>query len=183
MIGTGRGKCVTQCDAGLPARIVHGNFLYIADTSPGSNIYSDIRMQFSLFLSSFPFALKLYPHLFFCYLFLAWMAGKWDIAPRWNRIFGSLQADGSVWTFKCSNGMFTPSDDMRAICKQATPFIRNAYLPTNGQRKSITPVGINPSETNFRYRWLVDWLSGCKYGFIPYLQNTWTLHVLTIVTF
>jgi hypothetical protein len=30
---------------------------------------------------------------------------------------------------------------------------------------------------------LVDWLSGCKYGFIPYLQNNWTLHVSTIVTF
>ena len=31
--------------------------------------------------------------------------------------------------------------------------------------------------------WLVDWLIGCKYGFIPYLQNNWTLHVSTIVTF
>jgi hypothetical protein len=30
---------------------------------------------------------------------------------------------------------------------------------------------------------IVDWLSGCKYGFIPYLQNNWTLHILTIVTF
>jgi hypothetical protein len=30
---------------------------------------------------------------------------------------------------------------------------------------------------------LVDWLSGGKYGFIPYLQNNWTLHVSTIVTF
>ena len=30
---------------------------------------------------------------------------------------------------------------------------------------------------------IVDWLSGCKYGFIPYLQNNWTLQVLTIVTF
>jgi hypothetical protein len=30
---------------------------------------------------------------------------------------------------------------------------------------------------------IVDWLIGCKYGFIPYLQNNWTLHVLTIVTF
>jgi len=30
---------------------------------------------------------------------------------------------------------------------------------------------------------IVDWLSGCKYEFIPYLQNNWTLHVLTIVTF
>jgi hypothetical protein len=29
----------------------------------------------------------------------------------------------------------------------------------------------------------VNWLSGCKHGFIPYLQNNWTLHVLTIVTF
>jgi len=24
---------------------------------------------------------------------------------------------------------------------------------------------------------MVDWLSGCKYGFMPYLQNNWTLHV------
>jgi hypothetical protein len=23
-----------------------------------------------------------------------------------------------------------------------------------------------------------DWLSGCKYGLIPYLQNNWALHVL-----
>ena len=30
---------------------------------------------------------------------------------------------------------------------------------------------------------IVDWLIGCKYGFIPYLQNNWTLHVSTIVTF
>jgi hypothetical protein len=30
---------------------------------------------------------------------------------------------------------------------------------------------------------IVDWLSGCKYGFIPYLQNNWTLHDSTIVTF
>jgi hypothetical protein len=29
----------------------------------------------------------------------------------------------------------------------------------------------------------VDWLSGCKYGFIPYLQNNWTLHASTVVTF
>ena len=29
---------------------------------------------------------------------------------------------------------------------------------------------------------IVDWLSGCKHGFIPYLQNNWTLHALTIVT-
>jgi hypothetical protein len=25
---------------------------------------------------------------------------------------------------------------------------------------------------------IVDWLSGCKYGFIPDFQNNWTLHVL-----
>jgi hypothetical protein len=24
---------------------------------------------------------------------------------------------------------------------------------------------------------IVDWLSGCKYGFMPYLQNNWKLHV------
>jgi len=24
---------------------------------------------------------------------------------------------------------------------------------------------------------IVDWLSGCKYGFMPYLQNNWTFHV------
>jgi hypothetical protein len=24
---------------------------------------------------------------------------------------------------------------------------------------------------------IVGWLSGCKYGFISYLQNNWTLHV------
>jgi len=24
---------------------------------------------------------------------------------------------------------------------------------------------------------IVDWLSGCNYGFIPNLQNNWTLHV------
>ena len=24
---------------------------------------------------------------------------------------------------------------------------------------------------------IVDWLSGCKYEFIPYLQNNWTFHV------
>ena len=23
---------------------------------------------------------------------------------------------------------------------------------------------------------IVDWLSGCKYGFIPYLQNNWTFY-------
>ena len=31
--------------------------------------------------------------------------------------------------------------------------------------------------------WLVKWLSGCKYGFIPYFWNNWTFHVLTIVKF
>jgi hypothetical protein len=30
---------------------------------------------------------------------------------------------------------------------------------------------------------IVDWLSDCKYGFTPYLQNNWTLYVSTIVTF
>jgi hypothetical protein len=30
---------------------------------------------------------------------------------------------------------------------------------------------------------IVDWLNGCKYGIIPYLQNNWTLHFSTIVTF
>jgi hypothetical protein len=30
---------------------------------------------------------------------------------------------------------------------------------------------------------IVDWLSGCKYEFIPYLQNNRTPHVLIIVTF
>jgi hypothetical protein len=30
---------------------------------------------------------------------------------------------------------------------------------------------------------IVDWLSGCKYGFMPYFQNNWALHVSTIVTF
>jgi hypothetical protein len=30
---------------------------------------------------------------------------------------------------------------------------------------------------------IVDWLSSCKYGFIPYLQDNWTLHVSTIIRF
>jgi hypothetical protein len=30
---------------------------------------------------------------------------------------------------------------------------------------------------------MVDWLNGCKYGFIPYLQNNWTLHFSIIGTF
>jgi len=25
---------------------------------------------------------------------------------------------------------------------------------------------------------IVDWLSGRKYGFMPHLQNNWTVHVL-----
>ena len=29
--------------------------------------------------------------------------------------------------------------------------------------------------------WLVDWLSGCKYGYFQYLQNNWTLHFLAII--
>jgi hypothetical protein len=28
----------------------------------------------------------------------------------------------------------------------------------------------------------VDWLGGCKYGFIPYLQNNWALDVSKILT-
>jgi hypothetical protein len=30
---------------------------------------------------------------------------------------------------------------------------------------------------------IVDWLSGCKKGFIPHLQDNWTLQLSKIITF
>jgi len=30
---------------------------------------------------------------------------------------------------------------------------------------------------------IVNWLIGCEYGFIPYLQNNWTLDVSTTLTY
>jgi hypothetical protein len=43
----------------------------------------------------------------------------------------------------------------------------------------VDPTMPMPFLSRFICAGMVDWLSGCKYGFIPYLQNNLTLHVST----
>jgi hypothetical protein len=54
---------------------------------------------------------------------------------------------------------------------------------TNNRRQTVKKTGQSTKIGDSILTDIVDWLIGCKYGFIPYLQNNWTLHVSTIVTF